>query len=156
VEEYPERYKSPRELELDRRAREDMPLDMDFATLTRFLDPFYRTYTCADGRGFYVVSSSIASHPRRTLQTLGLSDLADELPDFSAYLDSKDWPAEWTQRNYPVGPSDRERIASAMEAAFLTKPAHEWEALFGPPGPRERRRGFPRNGWPIPTRWPLA
>jgi len=131
VEEYSDRYKSPRELELDRRARENMPLDLDFATLTKFLDPFYRTYTCADGRGFYVVSSSIASHPRRTLQTLGLSDLADELPDFSPYLDSKDWPAEWTQRNYPVGPSDRDRIASAMEAAFLTKPAHEWEARFG-------------------------
>lgn len=131
VEAYPDRYKSPREHEIERRERENLPFDLDFKTLTTFLDPFYRTYMCADGRGFYVVSSSIASHPRRTLEVLGLTELADEMPDFSPYLDSAEWPAEWTQRNYPVGPSDRERIASAMEAAFLTKPAHEWEVLFG-------------------------
>jgi crotonobetainyl-CoA:carnitine CoA-transferase CaiB-like acyl-CoA transferase len=131
IEDYPERYKSPREVELDRRAAEGLPMDLAFEELSEFLDPFYRTYTCADGRGFYVVSGSVATHPRRVLETLGLKDLADELPDFSAYLDTKDWPAEWSLRNYPVGPSDRARVSSAMKDAFLTRPSHEWEELFG-------------------------
>ncbi|WP_120500459.1 CoA transferase [Roseovarius sp. EL26] len=131
IEDYPERYKSPREVELDRRAAEGLPMNLKFEELSEFLDPFYRTYTCADGRGFYVVSGSVATHPHRVLETLGLKDLADELPDFSAYLDTADWPAEWSMRNYPVGASDRARVSSAMKAAFLTKPAHVWEELFG-------------------------
>ncbi|MEM7057700.1 MAG: CoA transferase [Pseudomonadota bacterium] len=131
LEDYPERYKSPREIELDRRARENLPLNLSFEELSEFLDPFYRTYTCADGRGFYVVAGSVANHPRRVLEALGLKALADELPDFSPYLESADWPAEWSMRNYPVGESDRARIAAAMKAAFLTRPAHEWEARFG-------------------------
>ena len=131
IEDYPERYKSPREVELDRRAAQNLPMDLAFRELSEFLDPFYRTYTCSDGRGFYVVSGSVATHPRRVLETLGLKDLADELPEFSAYLDTKDWPAEWSMRNYPVGVSDRARVSLAMKAAFLTKPSHEWEDLFG-------------------------
>ncbi|WP_234999567.1 CoA transferase [Roseovarius albus] len=131
IEDYPERYKSPREVELDRRTAEGLPMNLKFEELSEFLDPFYRTYTCEDGRGFYVVSGSVATHPRRVLETLGLKDLADELPDFSAYLNTADWPAEWSMRNYPVGASDRALVSSAMKAAFLTKPAHEWEELFG-------------------------
>ena len=65
IEDYPERYKSPREVELDRRAAEGLPMNLAFDELSEFLDPFYRTYTCADGRGFYVVSGSVATHPRR-------------------------------------------------------------------------------------------
>ncbi|MDZ7842905.1 MAG: CoA transferase [Gammaproteobacteria bacterium] len=131
VEDYPERYKSPRELELDQRAAEGLPMNLSFDELSEFLDPFYRTYTCADGRGFYVVAGSVASHPRRVLRTLGLDGLLETLPDFSAYLNTEDWPDEWSLRNYPVGARDRERIAAAMKRAFLERPAHEWEALFG-------------------------
>ncbi|WP_298849169.1 CoA transferase [uncultured Ruegeria sp.] len=131
IEDYPERYKSPREVELDRRAAEGLPMDLSFAELEEFLDPFYRTYTCADGRGFYVVAGSVKTHPRRVLETLGLKDLAVQLPDFDAYLDTADWPDEWSLRNYPVGASDRARVSSAMKEAFLTKPSDEWEALFG-------------------------
>ena len=131
IENYPERYKSPRELELDRRTAESLPLNLDFADLSEFLDPFYRTYVCADGRGFYVVSGSHKQHPRRVLETLGLQKLLAELPDFDAYLDSADWPEDWSLRNYPVGARDRARIAAAMKAAFLTRPSQEWEELFG-------------------------
>ena len=115
IEDYPERYKSPREVELDRRAAAGLPMDLTFEALSEFLDPFYRTYTCADGRGFYVVSGSVAAHPRRVLETLGLHGLLAELPDFSAYLDSTDWPQPWTLCNYPVGDGDRARIAEAMK-----------------------------------------
>ena len=131
VQEYPERYKSPREVELDRRAAEGIPMNLSFDALMEFLDPFYRTYRCADGRGFYVVAGSIASHPCRVLETLGLGKLADELPDFDAYLDSELWPDQWSLRNYPVGDRDRKRLAKAMQDAFLTKTAAEWENLFG-------------------------
>lgn len=131
IENYPERYKSPRELELDRRRAERQPLDMAYADLGSLLDPFYRTYTCGDGRGFYVVSCSIVTHPRRVLEVLGLGELAATLPDFDAYLDQAEWPAEWSLRNYPVGAGDRQRIASAMQAAFSTRPSWEWEELFG-------------------------
>ncbi|MGZ2487269.1 crotonobetainyl-CoA:carnitine CoA-transferase CaiB-like acyl-CoA transferase [Rhizobium pisi] len=131
IENYPERYKSPREVELDRRRVENLPLNLSYADLGEFLDPFYRTYRCADGRGFYVVSCSIVTHPRRVLHVLGLDDLAATLPDFDAYLDQKDWPDNWAMRNYPVGARDRKRVAEAMQAAFLTRPSWEWEELFG-------------------------
>lgn len=48
IEDYPERYKSPREVELDRRTAEGRPMDLEFEALSEFLDPFYRTYPCAD------------------------------------------------------------------------------------------------------------
>ncbi len=131
IEDYPQRYKSPREVELERREAEGLPNNLGYDELSEFLDPFYRTYTCADGRGFYVVAGSIATHPVRVLTTLGLSDLLAELPDFDAYLDSVDWPDQWSLRNYPVGDRDRARLSDAMKAAFLTKPSHEWELLFG-------------------------
>ncbi|MEM9604964.1 MAG: CoA transferase [Pseudomonadota bacterium] len=131
IEDYPARYKSPREVELERRAAAGLPNDLSFDALSEFLDPFYRTYTCADGRGFYVVAGSIATHPARVLRTLGLEALLDGLPDFDAYLDQADWPASWSLRNYPVGDADRARLSTAMKAAFLTRPSAEWEALFG-------------------------
>ena len=131
IEDYPERYKSPREVELERREAAGLPMDLTHVELSEFLDPFYRTYECADGRGFYVVSCSVAQHPRRALEALGLGELADSLPDFSSYLDRKDWPADWSLRNYPVGARDRARISDAMKADFLTRPAAEWEAIFG-------------------------
>ncbi len=131
IEDYPERYKSPREKEIERRNAAGLPMNLSHAELSEFLDPFYRTYTCRDGRGFYVVAGSVASHPRRVLQVLGLEKLLAELPDFNAYLNTDEWPDSWTLRNYPVGEEMRDKISSAMKAAFLTRPAHEWDRLFG-------------------------
>lgn len=131
IEDYPDRYKSPRELELERRAREGLQNDLSFAELSEFLDPFYRTYTCADGRGFYIVSCSIVNHPQRVLEVLGLGELLKDLPDFDVYDDQRDWPGDWALRSYPVGVNDRKHLSDAMKAAFLTRPSHEWEALFG-------------------------
>ncbi|MCB1423024.1 MAG: CoA transferase [Nitratireductor sp.] len=131
IENYPERYKSPRELELERRARLGLPNDLNYGELSEFLDPFYRTYTCADGRGFYVVSCSIVNHPQRVLEVLGLGELLKELPDFDVYTDRNNWPDDWSLRSYPVGARDRQRLSDAMKAAFLTRPSHEWEQLFG-------------------------
>lgn len=131
IEDYPDRYKSPREHVIDQRQASGLPMNLAFKELSEFLDPFYRTYTCADGRGFYVVACSVAGHPQRALETLGLGDLARSLPDFDAYLDRGDWPDPWSLRNYPVGTADRARVSSAMKAAFATRPSQKWEALFG-------------------------
>ncbi|NRB32381.1 MAG: CoA transferase [Rhizobiaceae bacterium] len=131
IEDYPDRYKSPREVELERRQAMGLDNNLSFAELSEFLDPFYRTYKCADGRGFYVVACSIVTHPRRVLKVLGLESLLEDLPDFDAYLDSSDWPAPWALRNYPVGEADRQRVSEAMQAAFLTRSSTEWEEIFG-------------------------
>ena len=131
IENYPPRYKSPRELEIDRRKQDNLPMNLSFEELSEFLDPFYRTYNCADGRGFYLLACSVARHPKRALQILGLGELAETLPDFDAYLNQADWPDSWSIRNYPVGESDRERIANAIKAAFLTRTSFEWEEIFG-------------------------
>lgn len=131
IQDYPDRYKSPREVELERREVEGLPNNLSFEELSEFLDPFYRTYDCADGRGFYVVAGSIATHPARVLETLGLHDLLSQLPDFDAYLDRSDWPDDWSLRNYPVGARDRARVSEAMKQAFMTRPSYEWEELFG-------------------------
>ncbi len=131
IEDYPNRYKSPRELELERREQLELPNDLSFEQLSEFLDPFYRTYTCADGRGFYIVSCSIVTHPQRALEVLGLHELLKDLPDFDAYVDRDQWPDDWSLRSYPVGPRDRKRLSDAMKAAFATRPSYEWEELFG-------------------------
>jgi crotonobetainyl-CoA:carnitine CoA-transferase CaiB-like acyl-CoA transferase len=141
IEGYPNRYKSPRELEIDRRRAAGEPMDMDFAGLQDFLDPFYRTYRCACGRGFYVVAASHREHPKRVLRALGLDALLAELPDFDVYAGQADWPGPWSLRSYPVGPADRARVTRAMEAAFLTRPAAEWEQIFGAePAPATTQR----------------
>ncbi|WP_192258101.1 CoA transferase [Mesorhizobium caraganae] len=131
IQDYPDRYRSPREVELNRREAAGLPMNLSFDDLSEFLDPFYRTYMCADGRGFYVVCVDIVGHGQRALRTLGLGDLAETLPDFNAYLDQKDWPDEWALRNYPVGDRDRKMVSDAMKAAFLKRPSYEWEELFG-------------------------
>lgn len=131
VEDYPDRYKSPREVELERRNAVGEPLNLAFSELEEFLDPFYRTYRCADDRGFYVVCCSVKDHAQRALRVLGLDDLAQSLPDFDGFLDRAEWPAEWALRNYPVGETDRTRVSDAMKQAFATRASTEWETLFG-------------------------
>lgn len=131
IEDYPERYASAREVEIARREAEGLPLDLTFSELETYLDPFYRTYTCADGRGFFVGAAGSVQHPRRVLETLGLGALARSLPDFDSYIDQKDWPDEWSMRNSPVGDRDRERIAGAMASVFLERSAYDWERIFG-------------------------
>lgn len=50
IDDYPLRYKTQREREIERRRGEDPQMDMSFDDLQEFLDPFYRSYRCADGR----------------------------------------------------------------------------------------------------------
>jgi crotonobetainyl-CoA:carnitine CoA-transferase CaiB-like acyl-CoA transferase len=154
VEDYPARYKSPREVELDRRRAAGLPLDLSYADLGAFLTRSTAPIPALMGAG----SMSCPVRSRRIRagsQVLGLDDLAETLPDFDAYLDQQDWPDDWALRNYPVGDRDRKRVSDAMQAAFLTRPSSEWEAICsGRPRPRPARSAARGNGWPIRMRWP--
>lgn len=134
VEGYPERYKSLRERELDRRRREQLPMSLSWAECQAFCDPFYRVYRCADGRFFYPVAGSHSAHPVRVLELLGLWDaLKDELAVFDAFLNTDEWPDPpgFTLSNYPVPKPWADKLASLMAARFQERTALEWQELFG-------------------------
>ena len=134
----PDRYKSPRELEIERRKNGGEPLNLEYPDLQEFLDPFYRTYVCADGRPFYTVCSSHTRHPQACLEVLGLWEevQAAGIPTHSAYLDQVDWPegAECTLVSYPLSRYWAEFVSSRMKQIFATKPAYEWQQIFGDAG----------------------
>ena len=67
IEDYPLRYKTQREQEIERRRSEGLPMDVTYDDLQAFLDPFYRSYPCKDGRSFYVVCPSHIFHAKRCL-----------------------------------------------------------------------------------------
>ncbi|MEX3009630.1 CoA transferase [Hoeflea sp. TYP-13] len=138
VERYPDRYKSNREKEIERRRASGERMDATYAELQELLDPFYRNYECADGRRIYVVSASHVSHPERVLKILGLwEQLVDEgLPRHDAYLDVADWPGGDTcsLSSYPLSQDWADRVSTLMKEAFRTKPSFEWERIFGEQG----------------------
>ncbi|WP_324732795.1 CoA transferase [Pseudomonas paeninsulae] len=138
IEGLPERYKSLREREIERRRTNDLPLNLHYADLQEFLDPFYRTYVCQDGRPFYAVCCSHTRHPIGCLKVLGLWDAvrAAGIPTHSPYLDVADWPdgAECTLLSYPLSREWADLVSNRMKAAFQTKPAYEWQRLFGEAG----------------------
>ena len=94
VADLPERYVSLREREIERRRADGIALDMSYAGVQRLLDPFYRTYRCADGRPFYLVCSSHRGHVLRTLDVLGIAaEVAGSGPPRSdPWLPSAEWP----------------------------------------------------------------
>lgn len=134
----PDRYKSPRELEIERRQRTGEPLNLEYTDLQEFLDPFYRTYVCADGRPFYAVCSSHTRHPRACLEVLGLWDeiQAAGIPTHSAYLDQDEWPegTDCTLVSYPLSKDWAEFVSTRMKQVFASKPAYEWQQIFGDAG----------------------
>ena len=138
VEELPERYKSLREREIERRRAAGLPMNLTYEQLQPFLDPFYRTYRCRDGRPFYVVAGSHLNHAERVLKVLGLWEemLAAGVPLADPYLPLRDWPdgADCTLRAYPITEPWAARLTERMTAAFLTKDSAEWERMFGEAG----------------------
>ena len=138
VENYPDRYKSPREREIERRRAAAVPMDMTYEEIQQYLDPFYRTYTCADGRPFYVVCASHRHHVVNAMKLMGLWQQlqADGLPDFDAYLPSDQWPEgqDCTLAAYPFSPLWAKKISAAMMRVFATRSAFEWEQIWGEAG----------------------
>lgn len=134
IENYPLRYLTQREREIERRQSQGLPMDVSYEALQDFLDPFYRSYMCKDGRSFYVVCPSHRHHAKRCLQTLGLYDelvsegLSEE-PD--TYLPVSEWSSDVSLGVYPLPKHWADRIAARMKEVFLTRTAKEWERIFG-------------------------
>ena len=134
VEDYPQRYKSLRERERDRRIVAGDPMDLSYQECQEFCDPFYRVYRCADGRFFYPVAGSHATHSPLILRLLGIWDeFKDDLGVFDAFLNTEDWPEkpEFTLSNYPCPKHWADRLSTRMAEAFKTRTALEWEEIFG-------------------------
>jgi len=144
IAQMPERYKTQREQEIERRRALDIPMDITYDELQELLDPFYRSYRCKDGRYFYAVCPSHRSHAKRCLQAMGLYDelVAEGLVEQDdTYLPQSEWSSEVSLGVYPLPKYWADKIAARMKEVFLTRTAHEWEQVFGLgkfPGARQR------------------
>jgi crotonobetainyl-CoA:carnitine CoA-transferase CaiB-like acyl-CoA transferase len=138
VEDLPERYKSLREREMDRRRALGLPMNLSYEALQEFLDPFYRTYRCRDDRLIYVVAGSHSTHAEKVLRGLGLWDemVAAGLPNGDPYLPIRDWPngANSTLKAYPITEPWAGRLTARMAEAFMMRDAADWERLLGDAG----------------------
>jgi crotonobetainyl-CoA:carnitine CoA-transferase CaiB-like acyl-CoA transferase len=137
IDGYPARYKTLREKEIERRKITGKPMDLTYDALQEYLDPFYRTYECADGRKFYVVCPSHRFHAKRCLQAMGLYDemIAAGLPTVDdPYLPISEWEGNASLGVYPLPEHWAQRISNRMKEVFLTKTAAEWERIFGEGG----------------------
>lgn len=134
IEGLPERYKTQREKEIERRRVEGLPMNVSYDELQELLDPFYRSYRCKDGRMFYVVCPSHKNHAKRCLQVLGIYDelvaegLTEEEDTYKPYAE---WASPVSLGVYPLPKDWADRIAARMKEVFLTRTAKEWERIFG-------------------------
>jgi len=139
IDPYPERYHSLREREIARRRAAGLPMNMNYADLQELLDPFYRSYLCANDRPFYVVCSSHREHVRKLLVLMGLLEplRASGVPELDDwYLPRAEWPdgVDGALGLYPTPPAWAARIAEDIAARFRTKTSFEWEEIFGAAG----------------------
>ncbi|WP_341996567.1 CoA transferase [Microbacterium sp. LWH7-1.2] len=134
VEDYPDRYKTQRELEILRRRELGLAMDVTYDELQELLDPFYRSYRCSDGRMFYVVCPSHRYHAKRCLQALGLYDEMVVLglkEEDDVYLPKSEWSSTASLGSYPLPKDWADTIAARMKEVFLTKTSDEWNRIFG-------------------------
>ncbi|MDC0661442.1 CoA transferase [Marinobacter sp. SS21] len=130
----PERYKTMRELEIEHRKTHNITMDLSYDDLQEYLDPFYRTYECADGRMFYCVCPSHRNHAKRALKLLGIYDelMAEGLPDVKdLHMPIAEWDGETSIGVYPLPKKWADIISAKMKKAFLTRTSDEWGKLFG-------------------------
>ena len=130
----PERYKTMREKEIERRKANNIAMDLSYQDLQEYLDPFYRTYVCADGRMFYCVCPSHRNHAKRALQALGVYDelMAEGLPDVAdLHMPLAEWQGETSIGVYPLPKKWADIISVKMKKAFLEKTSEEWGVIFG-------------------------
>jgi crotonobetainyl-CoA:carnitine CoA-transferase CaiB-like acyl-CoA transferase len=134
IEGLPERYKTMREKEIEYRKANNIAMDLSYDDLQEYLDPFYRTYKCADGRMFYCVCPSHRNHAKRALTVLGIYDelVADGLPEVNnLHAPISEWDGETSIGVYPLPKKWADHISAKMKKAFLTKTSEEWAKIFG-------------------------
>lgn len=137
IEGMPERYFTMREHEIAHRKENNIPFDLSYEDLQEYLDPFYRTYQCKDGRFFYVVCPSHRNHARRALDALGIYDelVAEGLPEVSdLHQPISEWDGETSIGVYPLPKKWADIIAVKMKREFLKKTSTEWGVIFGETG----------------------
>ncbi|WP_148863876.1 CoA transferase [Marinobacter fonticola] len=134
IEGLPDRYKTMREEEIEYRKANSIEMDLTYDQLQEYLDPFYRTYECADGRMFYCVCPSHRNHATRALKLLGIYDeLVEEgLPDVKdLHMPVAEWEGETSIGVYPLPKKWADIISAKMKKVFLTRTSEEWGRLFG-------------------------
>ncbi|MCJ8300176.1 MAG: CoA transferase, partial [Pseudomonadales bacterium] len=134
IEDLPERYLTMRESEIKLRQQQQREMDVSYEDLQEYLDPFYRTYLCRDGRMFYCVCPSHRNHARRALKVLGIYDelMAMGLPEVKdLHQPIAKWQGETSIGVYPLPKKWADIISEKMKRAFLTKTSSEWGVIFG-------------------------
>lgn len=130
----PDRYRTPREQELERRLAAGEPMNMTPADLEELLDPFYENFLCSDGRPFYVCCAGHGGHTRRLLEALGLWEqlLAEGLPTEDPYRSTNEWApgSDCTVYAYPLSRRWMDRIRSLFRVRFRQRTSFEWEEFF--------------------------
>ncbi len=145
VDNMPQRYLTQREVEIERRRVEGLPMNVSYEDLQELLDPFFRSYMCKDGRMFYVVCPSHKYHAKRCLEVL---DLYDEMieegltSEDDTYKSYKDWESDTSLGVYPMPKFWADKLSARMKEVFSTRTSHEWKKMFG-------RAGVPG----APQRW---
>jgi crotonobetainyl-CoA:carnitine CoA-transferase CaiB-like acyl-CoA transferase len=145
VSDMPTRYLTQRELEIERRRIEGLPMNISYEDLQELLDPFFRSYMCKDGRMFYVVCPSHKHHAKRCLEVLGLYDEFVEAglkSEDNTYKPQSEWESDTSLGVYPMPKEWADKIAARMKEVFMTRTSHEWKKMFG-------RGGIPG----APQRW---
>lgn len=145
VADMPQRYLTQREIEIERRRVEGLPMNVSYEDLQELLDPFFRSYMCKDGRMFYVVCPSHKHHARRCLEVLGLYDeMVEEglQEEDDTYKPQAEWETDTSLGVYPMPKPWADKIAARMKEVFMTRTSHEWKRMFG-------RAGIPG----APQRW---
>ncbi|MFG6501324.1 CoA transferase [Sulfitobacter sp. 1A15106] len=145
VADMPQRYLTQREIEIERRRVEGLPMNVSYEDLQELLDPFFRSYMCKDGRMFYVVCPSHKHHARRCLEVLGLYDeMVEEglQEEEDTYKPQAEWDSDTSLGIYPMPKPWADKIAARMKEVFMTRTSLEWKRMFG-------RAGIPG----APQRW---
>lgn len=137
IDQLPERYKTMREHEIAYRRENNIEMDLTYEELQEYLDPFFRTYDCADSRKFYCVCPSHRNHAKRALQVLGVYDelMAEGFPEVqNLHAPIHEWDGETSLGVYPLPEKWAKIVCAKMKKAFLTKTASEWDRIFGETG----------------------
>lgn len=134
VDGMPERYLTQREVEIERRRIEGLPMNVTYEDLLELMDPFLRSYLCKDGRGFYVACPSHKNHARSCLEVRGIYDeLGQEglTSKEETYKPWSDWESKTSLGVYPMPKDWADKIAERMKEVFMTRTSHERKKMFG-------------------------
>jgi len=96
--------------------------------LNELFDPFFRKYTCKDGKLFYLVCPAHINHHKRTLQILNIEEqVLNIIKPVNVYSE---------KFNYGLGCGNVHEehskiIYPILKNAFLKRTSKEWEYVFG-------------------------